>query len=140
MAEDGAGSAARTSEAAEQRARDIAELESRRKLLTATAMACENRITVTVNADGVLIETKFSADIGDLSYAEVAEALPIAVRAAAREVTRRGRAMMWPLLERDTEIPIMASDVGVTGPGAAVALTLTPQDIPASLREPEDLQ
>ncbi|MGY2060869.1 hypothetical protein ACW9HQ_38885 [Nocardia gipuzkoensis] len=140
MVESNGGSAAGTPDAAEERAREIAALESRRKLLTATAMACENRITVTVNADGVLIETKFSADIGDLSYAEVAEALPIAVRVAAREVTRKSRALTWPLLERDTEIPIIAGDVGVAGPGAAVALTMTPQDIPASLREPEDSQ
>ncbi|MFI5780703.1 YbaB/EbfC family nucleoid-associated protein [Nocardia sp. NPDC051570] len=140
MVEDRARSSARTPEDVEEQQREIAALESRRKLLTATALACDKRIKVTVNADGLLIETKFSADIGDLSYAEVAEALPIAVRAAAREVTRKGRALMWPLLERDTEIPVMAKDVGITGPGASVPLTMMPSDIPASLREPEELQ
>ncbi|WP_232236408.1 YbaB/EbfC family nucleoid-associated protein [Nocardia sp. BMG51109] len=113
----------------------MAALEQRRKLLTASAAACDNRITVTVNADGVLIETKFSGDVVDLSYAEVAEALPLAVRAAAREVTRKSRAMMWPLLDRDTETPVTAGDAGAPGAGSSVPLTPTSHDLPASLRD-----
>jgi YbaB/EbfC DNA-binding family len=129
---------ATTPEEVEEQQKYIAELERRRKLLTATATACDKRIQVTVNADGVLIETKFSTDIADLTYEEVAEALQAAVRTAAIEVTRRGRAMMWPLLDRDTEVPIMAGDVGGAGADASVALTPTSQDLPASLREPDD--
>jgi hypothetical protein len=129
---------ATTPEDVEELWRDIAAVERRRKLLTATAMACDKRITVTVNADGVLIETKFSRDIGDLSYAEVAEAIPIAVRGAATEVVRRGRAMTWSLLDRDTDIPVTAAEIGISGAAASITLIPTRSDMPASLRDSDD--
>ncbi|MFF0492547.1 hypothetical protein ACWDSJ_24795 [Nocardia sp. NPDC003482] len=109
----------------EEQRREIAELERRRKLLTATALVCEKRIQVTVNADGVLIETKFAADICDLSYDEVAEAIPIAVRAAATEVLRKGRALTWSLLDRDTDVAVTAGELGAVGPAAAIPLIPT---------------
>ncbi|QIS10169.1 YbaB/EbfC family DNA-binding protein [Nocardia arthritidis] len=112
-------------------------MERRRSLLTATASVCDKRVTVTVNAEGVLIETRFGDDIGDLTYDEIAVAVPDAVRTAAREVTRKSRELMWGLLERDTETPVEFEMVDAGGERTTVALTPTSRDLPASLREPE---
>ena len=136
MVADRSVSAVAGPEEIEARRQDIEILEQRRKLLTASATACDERIMVTVNADGVLIETTFSADVVDLSYDEVAEALPLAVRAAAHEVTRKGRAMMGPLLSRDAESSVTAGDVGLSGVEPSLAVVPAACTAPGGLRNP----
>ncbi|MFI9504991.1 YbaB/EbfC family DNA-binding protein [Nocardia sp. NPDC052566] len=116
----------------------MAELERQRLLHTATALVRDKRIQVTVNSDGVLIETRFADDIGDLSYDEIADAVVDAVRTAATEVIRKGRDLMWPLLERDTEVPITTDFFPGGISGEPVVLTPTSQDLPASLRVKDD--
>ena len=61
----------------------IAEIQRNRSRLTATVTACDKRITVTVNADGILIGTKFADDIKDLTYEEIATAMTQSVQAAS---------------------------------------------------------
>ncbi|WP_225726977.1 MULTISPECIES: YbaB/EbfC family nucleoid-associated protein [unclassified Nocardia] len=134
---DGGGSPPLTNADVRRQWDDIAGLERRRALLTATASVCDKRITVTVNAEGVLIETRFADDIGDLTYDEIAAAVPEAVRTAAREVTRKSRELMWGLLERDTETPVEFELADAGGERTMVTLTPTSRDLPASLREPE---
>ncbi|MGY2060868.1 YbaB/EbfC family DNA-binding protein, partial [Nocardia gipuzkoensis] len=60
--------AAMMMEALSEQMSGIAEIQRNRARLTATVTACDKRISVTVNADGILIETKFADDIKDLSY------------------------------------------------------------------------
>ncbi len=85
--------------------RGIAELQQQRSKLTATAQACDKRITVTVNADGMVVETRFAENISDLSYEEIAESVTAAAQAATQGVLARGRQLMQPLLERKKRLP-----------------------------------
>jgi len=85
--------------------RGIAELQRQRSLLTATASVSDQRIQVTVNADGMVVATKFSDDISDLDYDEIADYVTAAAQAATEGVLRRGRELMQPLIERKSRLP-----------------------------------
>ncbi|MFF3566739.1 YbaB/EbfC family nucleoid-associated protein [Nocardia jiangxiensis] len=77
----------------------IADLQFRRTQLTATGTARGKRVTVTVNADGTVIETKFSGNVSDLGYAEIARAVTAAAQQAAAELARKSSELMEPLQE-----------------------------------------
>jgi hypothetical protein len=91
--------------------RSLATAHQQRALLTATATACEKRIHVTVNADGVLIETRFADDIADLTYDEIAQAMTEAVRAAAAQVKTKGEQLFEPLQQARTRLPSLSEMV-----------------------------
>ncbi|MFC3961059.1 YbaB/EbfC family nucleoid-associated protein [Nocardia jiangsuensis] len=120
--------------------RGIAELQRSRALLTETVRVCDQRIEVTVNADGVLVATKFGDDVLDLSLEEIAENITAAVQTAAARVAERSRELMQPLLERKNALPKLsdivegAPDLGSLMPTAPPP-PLTPPD-PA--RWPDD--
>jgi hypothetical protein len=84
--------------------RSIARLQQERTLLTASATV-RRRVTVTVNANGTVIETKFGAGIEDLSYSEIARAVTEASQQAAAEVARKTEEMMSPLQEQRARLP-----------------------------------
>ncbi|MFD6161924.1 YbaB/EbfC family nucleoid-associated protein [Nocardia sp. NPDC060256] len=92
-------------EALSEQMRGLSKIQRDRARLTATVTACEKRISVTVNADGILIETRFADDIGDLTYADIAAAMTEAVQGAARKVNEQGRLLMEPLRERKDRLP-----------------------------------
>ncbi|WP_405162043.1 YbaB/EbfC family nucleoid-associated protein [Nocardia sp. NBC_01499] len=83
----------------------IAKVQRDRARLTASVTACDKRITVTVNADGILIDTQFADDISDLSYSEIAAAMTEAVQGAALKVVEQGHQLMEPLRERKSRLP-----------------------------------
>ncbi|MQY24076.1 YbaB/EbfC family nucleoid-associated protein [Nocardia macrotermitis] len=85
--------------------RGIAELQQRRSELTATASVGEDRVQVTVNADGMVVQTKFGHEAADLSYEELAEYVTAAAQAAMRGVQNRSRELMQPLIERRSRLP-----------------------------------
>lgn len=85
--------------------RSIAEVQKKRSLLTATVLAEEKRIEVTVNADGVLIDTKFADDVLDLTMEEIAAAITKAVQDAAAQVQQKARELMDPLLAHRNSMP-----------------------------------
>ncbi|MBF6242286.1 MULTISPECIES: hypothetical protein [Nocardia] len=116
-------------EGLDEQLRGIAEIQLRRSRLTATASTCEQRIQVTVNADGLLIDTKFADDIEDLTYDEIAAGMTAAVQQAAAEVLRLGAELMQPLRERKLQLPKLsefvegAPDLGQMMPTAPPAPT-----------------
>ncbi|MFI1465323.1 YbaB/EbfC family nucleoid-associated protein [Nocardia carnea] len=124
--------------------RSIAEVQKKRSLLTATVLAEEKRIEVTVNADGLLIDTKFADDILDLTMDEIAAALTRAVQEAAAEVQKKARALMDPLLEHRESLPKLsemvdgAPDMSDVIPQPPAAPTMSPDspDWPGS--KPDD--
>lgn len=89
----------------QQQLRTVAEIQQRRAQLTASASVQDKRITVTVNADGILIQTEFASDIDDLTFGEIADGMTQAVQQAAAEVARLGRTMMEPLIDRRARLP-----------------------------------
>ncbi|MFB8277354.1 YbaB/EbfC family nucleoid-associated protein [Nocardia colli] len=110
----------------------IAKIQRDRSRLTATATACDKRITVTVNADGILIDTKFADDIGDLTHTEIAEAMTEVVQEAARRVTQQAGLLMEPLRERKSQLPKL-SDLIEDAPDLGSAMPVAP---PASFAPP----
>ncbi|MBF6171454.1 YbaB/EbfC family nucleoid-associated protein [Nocardia blacklockiae] len=89
----------------DQQVRTIADIHERRARMTATGTARRKRITVTVNAEGTLIETRFSADIGDLEYADIARGVTEAAQHAAAEMTRKTAELMRPLQQQRARMP-----------------------------------
>ncbi|WP_327112624.1 YbaB/EbfC family nucleoid-associated protein [Nocardia sp. NBC_01730] len=83
----------------------ISGLQQQRARLTASASVRDRRVTVTVNADGVVIETKFSSDIDDLDYDEIAAAMTQAAQQAAAEIARRTDELLAPLTEQKMTMP-----------------------------------
>lgn len=112
--------------------RGIAEVQKKRSLLTATVLAEEKRIEVTVNADGLLIDTKFADDILDLTMDEIAAALTKAVQQAAAEVQKKARALMDPLLEHRNSLPKLSDMIE----GAPDLAGLIPQPVDAPTVSP----
>ncbi|CAM4113430.1 YbaB/EbfC family nucleoid-associated protein [Nocardia ninae] len=80
---------------------DLVELQEQRARLFATASAEGRRVTVAVNADGVLIDLQFSGAIADLGYEEIAEAIVAASRAAVAAVARKVADLYAPTVEND---------------------------------------
>ncbi|WP_067895262.1 YbaB/EbfC family nucleoid-associated protein [Nocardia vaccinii] len=83
----------------------IADLQFRRTQLTATGTARGKRVTVTVNADGTVIETKFNGSVRDLSYADIARAVTAAAQQAAAELARKSSELMAPLQDMRGRFP-----------------------------------
>ncbi|MFI5720791.1 YbaB/EbfC family nucleoid-associated protein [Nocardia sp. NPDC051750] len=113
--------------------RGIAEVQKKRSLLTATVLAEEKRIEVTVNADGVLIDTKFADDILDLTMDEIAAAITKAVQDAAAEVQQKARELMDPLLAHRNSMPKLSEMVE----GAPDLGGLIPQPPPTPTMSPD---
>ncbi|MFG1794411.1 YbaB/EbfC family nucleoid-associated protein [Nocardia sp. NPDC049149] len=102
----------------------IAEMQKKRMQLIGTASVCDKRIHVTVNATGVLIDTRFADDIGDLTFDEIAAAMTEAVQAAAADVERKGQELREPLLDRKARLPKLSELVeGVPELGTPAPLT-----------------
>jgi DNA-binding protein YbaB len=118
----------------------IAEIQRDRARLTATVTACDKRISVTVNADGILIETKFADDIKDLSYDEIAAVMTKSVQAAAEKVATMSRELMEPLRERKSRLPRLsemlegAPELGSMMP-VVPPVSTTPPDAPERRRD-----
>ncbi|WP_067695729.1 YbaB/EbfC family nucleoid-associated protein [Nocardia jejuensis] len=85
--------------------RTITELQRERAALTATATVRQKRVTVTVNAEGTVIETKFGSGIEDLDYAEIAKAVTEAAQQASAEVAARGREVLAPVSQNRDRLP-----------------------------------
>jgi DNA-binding protein YbaB len=82
----------------------VAEVQREWAQMTATGSAAGKRVTVVVNAEGVVIETRFTADADQLDLTELAKAVTAAAQEAAATAKRTTADMMAPLLG-DTAIP-----------------------------------
>ncbi|MFI9503667.1 YbaB/EbfC family nucleoid-associated protein [Nocardia sp. NPDC052566] len=92
-------------EAFQRQMREVVEVQQRRVLLTANATSRDKRITVTVNADGLLIDVQFTSDIAELDYDEIASAIRDLTQEAAAAVARETQALIEPLTARQTRLP-----------------------------------
>ncbi|MFE3188747.1 YbaB/EbfC family nucleoid-associated protein [Nocardia sp. NPDC059240] len=88
--------------------RTITRLQRERAALTASATVRGRRVTVTVNADGTVIETRFGSGIEDLDYPEIAKAMTEAAQQASAEVARLGRELMAPVSQNRNRLPKLA--------------------------------
>ncbi|MGM7644073.1 YbaB/EbfC family nucleoid-associated protein [Nocardia sp. JW2] len=83
----------------------IAEAAQKRALLTGTGITNDKRVTVTMNADGAVIETKFSSDIDELTYDEIAKAVTTAAQRALADVGRQTEELMQPIADQRAAMP-----------------------------------
>ncbi|MFC4124722.1 YbaB/EbfC family nucleoid-associated protein [Nocardia rhizosphaerae] len=111
--------------------RAIAQVQQERARIVASATV-RKRVTVSVNADFKVIETKFSADIDDLTYPEIARAVTEAAQQACAEIARRTAVMMAPIQEGHARLPRLNDLVGDM-PDLRV-----PEAVEASLAPPND--
>lgn len=91
-------------EEVQQQFRSIAQIQQARVELTASATV-RKRVTVTVNADGTIIETKFGPGIEELSFSDIAKAVTEAAQQASTELSRKTKELMAPLEERRARLP-----------------------------------
>jgi DNA-binding protein YbaB len=103
----------------------IAKIQRDRARITATVTARDKRISVTVNADGILIETKFAEDVKDLSYDEIAAAMTKAVQEAAKKAGAMSNELMDPLRDKKMRLPRL-SEMLEGAPDLGAMMPLTP--------------
>ncbi|MEV0433789.1 YbaB/EbfC family nucleoid-associated protein [Nocardia sp. NPDC050413] len=116
-------------ETVQQQLRAIGQVQQDRAKLVASA-TIRKRVTVTVNADYKVIETKFTPDIDDLTYTEIAKAVTEAAQQAAAEVARKTRELMAPVQTERARLPKLTELVEGIGD-----FTI-PQPVEASLEPP----
>ncbi|MFB7877973.1 MULTISPECIES: YbaB/EbfC family nucleoid-associated protein [unclassified Nocardia] len=116
-------------ETVQEQMRAIAQVQRDRAQIVASATV-RKRVTVTVNADYKVIETKFTPDIDDLTYTEIAKAVTEAAQQAAVEVGRRTQELMAPLQRERARLPKITELVDDMD-GFAI-----PQPVEASLAPP----
>ncbi|WP_067464120.1 YbaB/EbfC family nucleoid-associated protein [Nocardia amamiensis] len=92
-------------EEVQEQLRTVAKVQQERAQLVGSASARGKRVTVFVNADGTVIETRFGPGIEDLSYAEIAKAITEAAQAAAVDVAHKGQQLLAPLHDRRARLP-----------------------------------
>ncbi|WP_431953506.1 YbaB/EbfC family nucleoid-associated protein [Nocardia lijiangensis] len=114
------------------RMRGIAEAQRERVKLTATATTRDKVVSVTVNANGVVIETRFSDRADELSYDQLAKAVTRMAQQAADEVFAKSKALAAPLLDERARLPKL-SDVIEGMPDIETEIPLEP---PVSLAPP----
>ncbi|MEU7631075.1 YbaB/EbfC family nucleoid-associated protein [Nocardia sp. NPDC049220] len=113
--------------------KSIENMQRQWVLLTATGSAANKRVTVSINAEGTVIETRFSDDIDDLSYAEIAKAVTEAAQNAATEMQRKTAGLTASLQEQSSRIPKLSE----LAPGALDVLDLVPTAPQVSLAPPD---
>ncbi|MFF0491341.1 YbaB/EbfC family nucleoid-associated protein [Nocardia sp. NPDC003482] len=101
----GPGSRPDLREDIESTLQNISRLQRERLRLVGRASVRRNRVTATVNADGVLVDLKFGRDVEDLDYADLARAVVEAAQEATADVGRKARELMAPLEEQRARLP-----------------------------------
>ncbi|MEV6771260.1 YbaB/EbfC family nucleoid-associated protein [Nocardia sp. NPDC051030] len=129
--ERGEAAAASILEGFTQQMREIAEVSRKRTQLTASASAASGRITVTVNADHIVIATRFSTDIGDLTYDEIAKAVTSASQKASAEVAFRTKELLKPISDKRARMPRLSELFEGMPDVQAEAPTLPPASLAA---------
>ncbi|WP_040804468.1 YbaB/EbfC family nucleoid-associated protein [Nocardia concava] len=121
--------------------RTIAQLQQERAAVTASAAVRGKRVTVTVNADGTVIETRFGSGIEDLDYPEIAKAVTEAAQQAAAEAARRSREIMAPVTQTRNRLPKLADLVpGMPDLSKELAVPPPPVVSTAPPKSPERLR
>ncbi|MBA0047870.1 YbaB/EbfC family nucleoid-associated protein [Mycobacteroides sp. LB1] len=91
---------------AQEQLADIAVVQRQQAALTATAAVADGMVQVSVNARGVVVETKIDPEyLDEYDFEELGQDITYAAQLAAQDVNRRAAALMEPLLDRRAELP-----------------------------------
>jgi DNA-binding protein YbaB len=92
--------------------RDLAQLQEKRRLLTATAYAADNTVEVTVDAQRMVTKVVIDESyLEDFEFADLGEIIAGAAREAAEDVERQGAALLAPMTERRGEISALSGAI-----------------------------
>lgn len=116
---------------------DLAVVEEARAELSSTASAADGTVTVTVDAEGVVIQTAVSESyFDDHDLADLGSHITAAAQDAARDVALKMAELLAPLAERREQMPSL-SDI-VEGAPDIRALLSTRVAGPQVGHEPDD--
>lgn len=82
--------------------------QEQRARLVVEAHAARRRVTVKVNADGALVDLRFSGDIDELTPGEIAKAVLTAAQQAAAKAAQQTSLILAPVQQRPAGIPTVA--------------------------------
>ncbi|MFE3222513.1 YbaB/EbfC family nucleoid-associated protein [Nocardia sp. NPDC059228] len=116
----------------QQQMRVLGEIQQKRAQLMATGYALQKRVTVVVNADGTVIETKFDDELEGLALYELSKAVTEAAQAAATELAGKSAELTNPIQERRGRMPKMSDLIE----GLPDLTDRIPEPIPASTAPP----
>lgn len=138
---------------AQEQLADIARIQKEQAALIATATTANGLVTVSVNAQGVVIETKIDGDyLDDHTLTDLGKHITQAAQAAARDVQSQVAALLVPISERRKAFPSLGDlvegapdlrDLTVDIPKPSLAPPNSPERIsldgdPAEHRSPDD--
>jgi DNA-binding protein YbaB len=83
----------------------ISAIKNKQAELIATGQAANKRVTVTVDAQGRIVATRFAEDIGDLDYDEISAAVTAAGQAAQDALAEKSAEILRPLREQQARLP-----------------------------------
>ncbi|OMC13531.1 YbaB/EbfC family nucleoid-associated protein [Mycobacterium sp. SP-6446] len=86
----------------------VQHTQEQRAQIVVEAHAAGDRVAVKVNADGALVDLRFSDDINDLDYDEIVTAVLTAAREAAATSQDQVRKLIAPVQQRPAAIPTIA--------------------------------
>ncbi|MGO4613515.1 YbaB/EbfC family DNA-binding protein [Nocardia sp. 2YAB30] len=112
--------------------KSLRDAYQQRAELTAIGTAAKKRVTIMVNADGVVAEARVADDIAELSPAEIAEAVTTAAQQAFAELKRKTDELVAPMRERGARMPKLSELL----PGISDELDSLPTRITASTAPP----
>ncbi|MFF3566715.1 YbaB/EbfC family nucleoid-associated protein [Nocardia jiangxiensis] len=92
-------------EDAQEQLRTVARIQQQRAQLIGTATVSNKRVTVSVNADGVVVETRFGPGIENLGFSAIAKAVTEAAQLAAQDLAEKNRELMSPLQSQRARLP-----------------------------------
>ncbi|MGW4244223.1 YbaB/EbfC family nucleoid-associated protein [Nocardia sp. NPDC004722] len=108
------------------------DIQQKRAQLMATGYALQKRVTVVVNADGIVIETRFDDDLEGHTLQELSKAVTEAAQAASTELARKSTELTAPIQERRGRMPRMSDLIE----GLPDLTAQMPERIPASIAPP----
>ncbi|GAA5067126.1 YbaB/EbfC family nucleoid-associated protein [Nocardia callitridis] len=114
----------------------IARMQQEQSELTVAASSAGRRVTVVVNGDGIVIETRFGAGIEDLTHAQIAKAVTEAAQDAQGQVRRKTREMVDSLHQQNARLPRLSEFL----PGMPDVQDMLPRPPEASLAPPSRRQ
>lgn len=86
----------------------VKHAQEQRAQIVVEAHAAGDRVTVQVNADGALVDLRFSDDINDLDYDEIVTAVLTAAREAAATAHDQTLELIASVQQRPAAIPTLA--------------------------------
>ncbi|WP_157896303.1 YbaB/EbfC family nucleoid-associated protein [Mycobacteroides chelonae] len=124
---------------AQEQIAEITAIQKKQAALVTTSTAAEGMVSVSVNARGVIIETKIDRDyLDEFDLEDLGHHITQAAQAAANEVQSKAAALMGPATERRKAFPSL-SEIVAGAPDIRDFVAQTPKPSLAPPNSPQRL-